>query len=160
MECALNVGPWTWSLGAFSPSFSWTASFPVAGRGSWRSCCHPGAVWGVLPWYAPGQAAGLHQGGLARSLSCLLPGAWVIRCLRRLGLGSFIWLWTLGDFLGKECVPRFTSPDLGGSGSVTHFHIRTGSPWLRWCPLLRIAFSVSQNWSQNSSLLEPQLGAN
>lgn len=71
-----------------------------------------------------------------------------------------IWLWTPGDIIGKECVPCFTSPDLDGFWKCDPFHIRRGSPWLLWYPLLRISFSVSQNWPQNSNLLELQQGAN
>lgn len=90
-------------------------------------------VWsGVLPWYLPGQAVGLHQGGLARNLSCLLPGTWIIVSgvsgLGPLDLALDPWRHPQ-ERMFTLFLPHVVLAD---PGSVTHSPIRSGSPLFRW----------------------------
>lgn len=147
MECALHIGHWTWSLSAFSSSFSWTAPFPVAGRGSrCRSFCRPGVVWGIA-LVSAWAGCGLVPVRSCEELELPASSTWIV-VSDVSGLGPLHFAldpWRHPqERMYTLFLPHLISAD---SGSVTHSHLRSGDPWLHWhqvsgLPLLRIVLPV------------------
>lgn len=135
------------SLSAFSSSFSWTASFPVAGRGSrCHSFCHPGVVLGIA-LVSAWAGCGLEPVRPGEEVELSASSIWIIVSVVP-GLGLLCLALDPWRHPQEKNVypvlPHLISAD---SGSVTHSHLRSGDPWLRGyqvsgLPLLRIVLSV------------------